>query len=135
MDHYLAFIVHYESFKDVNFKVLKFMDGYFVPISTLWSTLHMMITFFGVWTPTTFERHSIYKHKWGWRKYGLLFFLIRFWFFNLFFMMCSNNREFIFVNFFLALLELDFITIFQTLQLLPIPMLTWQLHPFTCCRC
>jgi hypothetical protein len=34
MDRCLAFIVHYESFKDFNFKVLKFLDHCFVPIST-----------------------------------------------------------------------------------------------------
>jgi hypothetical protein len=95
MDYCFTFIVHYKGSQDPNFEVLKFMDHHFVFVSTSQSTLHMIVVHcleFG--HLLCFKRHLIYKQQWRQKRYGLLLFLIRFYLFNLFFlMMCCNNRS------------------------------------------
>ncbi len=71
------------------------MDHHFVSVSTSWTTLHtiaMDCLEFG--HLLRLKRHLVYKQQWGQKRYGLLLFLIRFWFFSVFFyMMCSNNKS------------------------------------------
>jgi hypothetical protein len=48
---------------------------------------------FGVWTPTMFWKHLVYKQQWRQKKNGLLLFQIRFWFSLFFFLWCVATIE------------------------------------------